>query len=132
MRANPPLTNCNDMTKEERINHARQLHADGCNCCQSVVLAYADQLPISEEHAKAAASTFGRGVSGLGEVCGCVSGMAMVCGLTGKDKSVMKNLGESFKASNGDLACARLLAMGKKPCRGMVAEAAGLLADVLQ
>ena len=66
------------MDKEERSEKARALHKQGCNCCQSVVMAYADRLPIDEQQAMDVAAPFGRGISGCREVCGCVSGMAMV------------------------------------------------------
>jgi len=118
------------MTKEERTEKARQLHKQGCNCCQSVVMAYADKLPIEPENAMNVAAPFGRGLAGTREVCGCVSGMAMVCGLTGHTADV-RTLIEKFRTSNGDIVCARLLASGKKPCTEMVAEAAGLLHDVV-
>ena len=76
------------MTKEERMEKARALHKQGCNCCQSVVMAYADKLPIKPEDAMNVAAPFGRGLAGTREVCGCVSGMAMVCGLTGHNADV--------------------------------------------
>jgi C_GCAxxG_C_C family probable redox protein len=118
------------MTKEERMNAARSLHRSGCNCCQSVVMAYADKLPIDRDAAMNVAAPFGRGLAGMREVCGCVSGMAMVCGLTGHNADV-RPLIEKFRAEQGDIVCARLLASGKKPCPEMVADAAGLLSDIL-
>lgn len=118
------------MTKEERMNMARALHKQGCNCCQSVVMAYADKLPIDNEAAMNVAAPFGRGLAGTREVCGCVSGMAMVCGLTGHTADT-RTLIERFRESNGDIVCGRLLAAGKKPCNDMVAEAAGLMAELI-
>ena len=118
------------MTKEERMEKARALHKQGCNCCQSVVMAWADRLPIGAKDAMNVAAPFGRGLAGTREVCGCVSGMAMVCGLTGHTVDV-RTLIERFRESNGDIVCGRLLAQGKKPCGEMVAEAAGLLVDVI-
>ena len=41
---------------------ARQLHEQGYNCCQSVVLAFADLLPIAPEADAQMSSTFGRGM----------------------------------------------------------------------
>ena len=117
------------MDKEERQDKARALHKQGCNCCQSVVIAYADKLPIKPEDAMNVAAPFGRGLAGTREVCGCVSGMAMVCGLTGHTADV-RPLIEKFREEQGDIVCARLLAQGKKPCGEMVADAAGLLADL--
>ena len=118
------------MTKEERMDKARALHKQGCNCCQSVVMAYADKLPIKPEDAMNVAAPFGRGLSGCREVCGCVSGTAMVCGLTGHTADV-RPLIEKFRAEEGDIVCGRLLAAGKKPCGEMVADAAGILSDIL-
>lgn len=118
------------MNKEERMNQVRQLHRSGCNCCQAVVMAYADKLHIAAEHAMNVAAPFGRGLAGTREVCGCVSGMAMVCGLTGHTADT-RTLIEQFRESNGDIVCGRLLASGKKPCPDLVAEAAGLLGDII-
>lgn len=118
------------MTKEEKMEKARTLHKQGCNCCQSVVMAYADKLPIKPEDAMNVAAPFGRGLAGTREVCGCVSGMAMVCGLTGHTADV-RPLIEKFRAEEGDIVCGRLLAAGKKPCGEMVADAAGILSDIL-
>ena len=115
---------------EERSEKARKLHKQGCNCCQSVVMAWADKLPIDKNHARNVAAPFGRGLAGTREVCGCVSGMAMVCGLTGNTE-IVRPLIEKFREDNGDIVCARLLQMGKRPCNEMVAYAAGLLAENL-
>ncbi|MBR1799773.1 MAG: C_GCAxxG_C_C family protein [Bacteroidales bacterium] len=117
------------MTKEQRIEQARNHHHAGCNCCQAVVLAYSDILPIDSQTAQKVSAPFGRGIAGCREVCGCVSGMAMVCGLTDKTENV-RPLIETFRADNGDIVCSRLLQMGKKPCNELVAYAAGLLANV--
>lgn len=112
------------------MEKARGLHRQGCNCCQAVVMAYADRLPIDQEAAMNVAAPFGRGLAGMREVCGCVSGMAMVCGLTGHTADV-RALTEKFRAEQGDIVCGRLLAAGKKPCPEMVADATGYLADIL-
>ena len=114
----------------ERMENARGLHKQGCNCCQAVVMAYADKLSIEAKDAMNVAAPFGRGLAGTREVCGCVSGMAMVCGLTGHTTDV-RPLIEKFRAENGDIVCGRLLQMGKKPCPEMVAYAAGLLSDIV-
>ena len=112
------------------MEKARGLHQQGCNCCQAVVMAYADKLPIEAKAAMDVAAPFGRGLAGTREVCGCVSGMAMVFGLTGHTADV-RTLIDKFRAEEGDIVCGRLLAAGKKPCREMVADAAGLLAEIM-
>ncbi|MBP5547802.1 MAG: C_GCAxxG_C_C family protein [Bacteroidales bacterium] len=118
------------MTKEERKEKAMALHKQGCNCCQSVVLAYDDKLPIKPEQAMNVAAPFGRGLAGCREVCGCVSGMAMVCGLTGHTDQT-RTLIEKFRSENGDIVCGRLLQKGKKPCNELVGYSAGLLSEIL-
>ena len=117
------------MTKEERMETALTLHKKGCNCCQSVVMAYVDKLPIDNEAAMNVAAPFGRGLAGTREICGCVSGMAMVCGLTGHTADV-RPLIEKFRKEHGDIVCARLLVSGKKPCPDMITSTAGLLYDI--
>lgn len=112
------------------MEKARALHKQGCNCCQSVVMTYTDKLPIKPEDAMNVAAPFGRGLAGTREVCGCVSGMAMICGLTGHTAEV-RPLIEKFREDNGDIVCGRLLQMGKRPCNEMVANAAGLLSEIL-
>ncbi|MBR1517861.1 MAG: C_GCAxxG_C_C family protein [Bacteroidales bacterium] len=116
---------------DEREQMARALHADHHNCCQSVLLAYADKLAIPEDAANRLAAPFGRGLSGQGELCGCVSAMAMVAGLTGHPE-LTKPLCDQFRAENGDIVCGRLLQLGKKPCRELVACAARLLHPVAE
>lgn len=116
--------------KEDRTERAKALHKQGCNCCQAVVMAYADRLPIKPEDAMNMAAPFGRGLSGCREVCGCVSGMAMVCGLTGHTADV-RPLIERFREVEGDIVCGRLLQMGKRPCNEMVGDAASLLSEVI-
>ncbi|MBR1549715.1 MAG: C_GCAxxG_C_C family protein [Bacteroidales bacterium] len=118
------------MDRNERIERAKALHKQGCNCCQAVVMAYADRLPIAAEDAMNVAAPFGRGLAGTREVCGCVSGMAMVCGLTGHTVDV-RTLIERFREEEGDIVCGRLLQMGKRPCNEMVGDAAGMIAETI-
>ncbi|MBQ0016805.1 MAG: C_GCAxxG_C_C family protein [Bacteroidales bacterium] len=105
---------------------AVQLHKEGFNCCQSVVLAFEEQLPVSREVAEGLAAPFGRGLCGYKEVCGCVSAIAMVAGLTG-NASKAKEMIEQFKAENGDIVCSRLLQIGGASCRDRVACAAKII-----
>ena len=113
------------------MNKAAVLHQQGCNCCQSVVMAYGDKLPIAATDAMNVAAPFGRGLAGTHEVCGCVSGMAMVCGLTAHTGDV-RTLVEKFRKENGDIVCGRLLRMGKRPCKELITEAAGLLHSTVE
>ena len=88
---------------------AGALFLEGYNCAQSVVLAFADEMGTPKETAARIASSFGGGLGRLREVCGCVSGMAIVAGEllgysgpeTGKPKAdhyaLIQELAEEFR-----------------------------------
>ena len=117
---------------ESRVAKARALHDKGMNCCQAVVMAYADKLPVDNDTTMKMASAMGRGMSGLRETCGCVTAMALVCGLC--DQTMMvKGLGNRFREENGDLNCYKLLQLQGKDhsCNDLVACAARLLGETL-
>ena len=65
------------MTRGEK---AEALFLEGYNCPQSVVLAFADKLPMDAETAARLVSAFGGGMSRMREVCGAASGMLFVLG----------------------------------------------------
>ena len=87
------------MTKLER---ARELRADTTrhyNCCQSVVLPFAEELGLDEEAVLKLAEHFGSGMR-RGSVCGAVTGGLMALGLTtGVLASVFNLLGAMFGKS---------------------------------
>lgn len=82
------------MTKEE---YARYLHKNGHNCSQSVICAFADDLGLDQELAYKMAEGFGRGFGGREEICGALSGMALVLGL--KNSQGKASMGASKKAT---------------------------------
>ena len=146
--------------RKARGDLARELFKEGYNCSQAVTLAFADELEargISREMAAGMASSFGGGLGRLREVCGCVSGMALVCGAlegyTDPKAAVEKQdhykriqeLVAAFKDENGSYICRELLAgintdttpvpeartesyYKKRPC----AELAACAADILE
>ena len=65
------------MTRPEK---AVRFFLDGCNCSQSVVLAFCDETGLDEKTALRLSSPFGGGTGRLREVCGTVSGASMVLG----------------------------------------------------
>lgn len=99
--------------------------SEGYNCAQSVMLAFAKELNLSEEESAKIASPFGGGMGRMREVCGAVSGMFMVLGriegygkpnpLAQKDlyTSVQK-LAEEFKSESGSIVCKELLGLDNK------------------
>ena len=52
-----------------RSEHGAELKRS-YNCCQAVLLAYADLLPLSEAQLLALGSTFGSGMGGVKGTCG--------------------------------------------------------------
>jgi C_GCAxxG_C_C family probable redox protein len=138
---------------------ARAFHDEGYNCCQSVILPFIREMDVDEEALLKAASSLGGGLGYLREVCGAVSGMAVVLGLkygyrcgfkdqADKDAkaahyALVKRLGEEFKERMGALTCRDLLHMDEydrvlpgfedieKPCPDAIAVAADILSDYL-
>ena len=53
----------------------------GYNCAQSVLLAFGDVTGLDDKTAAMLSSSFGGGLGRLREICGTVSGAAMVLGL---------------------------------------------------
>lgn len=95
---------------------AKNNFISGLNCAQSVVLAFKDELGLSEETIKKLSIGFGGGLARQRLTCGAVSGMAMVIGYLcsdGKDKAaayaLIKSACDEFKAETGSLICAEML-----------------------
>ena len=104
---------------------AKNLFLSGYNCAQAVVLAFKDELNESEGTLLKVASSFGGGLGRLREVCGAVSGMAIVLGLKygnptryfSKSKAEqyrrVQEVVLAFKDKNGSYICRELI--GEKP-----------------
>lgn len=69
------------MTTQQRTQKARELYLSGYNCAQSVAAAFTDLTELDENTVLKMASSFGGGVGHLKEVCGVVTGMALIAGL---------------------------------------------------
>ena len=106
---------------EERVARARELFLEGYNCAQAVVMAYCDVMELAPEQAARIAASFGGGMGRMREVCGTVSGMALVASALAPS-SDPKNMAErqqnyalvqsfagSFRQENGDIVCRRLV-----------------------
>lgn len=139
-----------------RREKAEALFEEGYNCSQAVFGAFADRYGLTREQAMKLAASFGGGFGRLREVCGAVSGMALVCGLEtgategqdaeGKQKNyeMMRKLAGQFRAENGSIVCRELLGLDreegsakpeartpeyykKRPCKELVGMAAEIL-----
>lgn len=124
----------------ERKERARQLHKQGYNCSQCVVMAFDDINGLSEELAARIASGFGGGVGGQRQVCGAVSGMTILEGITYPGSpteklaiySAVKSNSEAFKAINGSIVCGDLLKPGRKPCIELIEDAITIIDSKLR
>ncbi len=67
---------------ESRVEQAKETFMKGYNCAQAVFSTYADLFGIEEETALNLTNCLGGGISRLREVCGTVSAMALLTGLS--------------------------------------------------
>lgn len=98
---------------------AIELFLEGKNCSQAVFTAFAPDLGLSEETALAVSMGLGGGVGRMREVCGAVSGSAMVVGLKFPqlDKAgvyeKVRLITDEFKKTNPSIVCKELLGLSK-------------------
>ena len=106
------------------MTHAQKAEAlfyEGYNCAQSVLLAFEDVTGFERETAAKLASSFGGGLGRMREVCGAVSGAAMVLGLAKgysdpedfdakkAHYALIQEFAARFKEQNGSIICRELL-----------------------
>lgn len=81
-----------------------------CNCCQAVLLAYEDKLPLDKNTLMAMGATFGSGMGGVKGSCGALIGAQMILGLLGYKGSNMnkysRELFGKFEERVGATICA--------------------------
>lgn len=79
------------------------------NCCQAVLLAFADKLPYDKESLLILGSTFGSGMGGMMGTCGALVGAEMVLGiLSGKTSGMngfSRKLFQRFEEACGASRC---------------------------
>ena len=147
------------MTEKDR---ALELFTEGFNCSQSVFTAFAHRFGIDEDTAKRIAAGLGGGVGRQREVCGAVSGAAMVLGslkaaVVGEDNETKKEnyelvrefCDEFRKKQGGTIICREILEIGDKkesatpeertaeyyalrPCARAVYDAAEILEEMIE
>ncbi|HSH52643.1 MAG TPA: C-GCAxxG-C-C family protein [Bacteroidales bacterium] len=64
----------------KRYEKALKYYAEGYNCAQSVIVAFADVLNLPEETTLKLAAGFGGGMGRLQQTCGAITGAFMVIG----------------------------------------------------
>lgn len=150
------------MITEDKAQKAKRLFTEGYNCAQAVCVAFADEMNMSEEEAANIASMFGGGFARMREICGAVSGMAIVLGRLNFGYSSpndyekkqeayarMSRLANEYKNINGSYICGELLGTGKsdalmppkkrngqyykkRPCAELVYTAARILSEEIE
>ena len=144
----------------DHADKAKALFEAGYNCAQAVFCAFEDVTGLDRDTAAKLASSFGGGLARMREVCGTVSGAAMVLGMAkgySEPDSVeakkahyhlVQKYCNEFKSNNGSIICRDLLAGStvipgndpeartpeyykRRPCPNMVWYAANLLDQIL-
>lgn len=115
-----------EMVISERAKQAVRNFADGCNCAQSVAMAYADVLGLTQEQAAMVSVGFGGGIGRLRDNCGAFSAAVMLCGVLEGAEGARKEhrpqtyarvqeVHRRFVERNGSISCAELLGRAKAP-----------------
>lgn len=149
------------MGKHEDAARAKALFYEGYNCAQSVFLTFAERLGLEWEMAAKLSSSFGAGMGRLREVCGAVSAMFMIAGMTcgyedphddvvkAEHYQRIQMLAEQFRERHGTIICRELLGLGEgpdnyvpskrtqeyyesRPCAQCIADAAELISGFLE
>lgn len=107
------------LTMSKYSERAVELFMQGKNCSQAVFVAFATDLGLTEETALAISIGLGGGVGRMREVCGAVSGSAMVVGLKYPELSKaevyekVRDIADEFKKTNHSIVCKELLGLSK-------------------
>ena len=143
----------------ERAKQAVDNFTAGCNCAQSVLLAYADILALTPEQAAMISVGFGGGMGRLRLHCGAFSAAVMLAGvMEGEDGAKKEQRPETyarvqeihrqFLERNGTISCAELLGKAgvpedptpeertpeyyaKRPCARIIASACEMIDGML-
>jgi len=118
-----------------RIQQARTLKREGCNCSQCVAMAFGDRLGIGAHDIARISVGFGGGLGGQRQMCGALSGLAVVLGgvrygAPADRQAVYAEIRQccsEFSAINGSCLCGELLSMHDKTCMERIEDAVSIL-----
>lgn len=145
---------------KSRVEEAVKTFESGYGCAQSVFTTYADLFGMDRETALKITSPMGGGIGRMREVCGTVSGMALLAGLKegntdpendqGKEDiyRLTRQLADKFREKHETIICRELLHLEEmekspkplkrtqsyyqeRPCSRLVATAAKIIEEVL-
>ena len=106
---------------EARAEQAVTYFKSGYNCAQAVYMAYADLFGMEPKTAAIIAAPMGAGIGRMREVCGTVSGAALIAGLAipcdspsdmaAKTRcyALVQQVADRFREANGSIICRELL-----------------------
>lgn len=146
---------------EERAEQAVNYFKSGYNCAQAVYMAYSDLFGMDSKTAARIAAPMGAGIGRMREVCGTVSGAALVAGLAipcddpsdmgSKTRcyALVQQVAERFRQENGSIICRELLGIApakaspvpsprteayykKRPCVELVRMSATFIGEALK
>lgn len=113
----------------ERKQLALKLHAEGCNCAQSVACALCDTVQADRDYLFRSLEGFGAGMGIFSETCGAISGGVALIGCRnsagyeikkskGATYKIVRRFVEEFRSMNGSTLCSELKGIQtKKPLR---------------
>lgn len=146
---------------EARAEQAVNNFKSGYNCAQAVYMAYADLFGMEPKTAAIIAAPLGAGIGRMREVCGTVSGAALVAGLAipcdnptdiaSKTRcyALVQQVADRFREANGSIICRELLGVApikespvpsprtetyykKRPCVELVKMSATFIGEALK
>ena len=86
------------------------------NCAQAVIMAFKEEIGLSEENLLAMGSGFGSGMGGMEAICGALCGAAMAMGFLNKSgqptKLLTSEMLAEFKEKAGATICKDLKGIG--------------------
>ncbi len=144
----------------DHAERARELFFEGYNCAQAVFCAFCDVTGLDIGAAARMSSSFGGGLGRLREVCGTVSGAALVLGIARgysdpkdfeakkRHYALVQEFARRFREAHGSIVCRELLAgvgatsggdpeartpeyYKKRPCPNLAWQAARILDEML-
>ena len=114
------------MTHLEKAQELRARTDVHFNCCQSVLVAFAEDMGLTEQQAFDLGANFGSGMR-CGSVCGTLTGALMVLGMTHYPPEEADSFRRKFLEDHGEIHCAALLKAAheagiprKEHCDGLV------------
>lgn len=146
---------------EARAEQAVTYFKSGYNCAQAVYMAYADLFGMEPKTAAIIAVPLGAGIGRMREVCGTVSGAALIAGLAipcdnpsdmaAKTRcyALVQQVADRFREANGSIICRELLGIApikespvpsprteayykKRPCVELVKMSATFIGEELE